>query len=224
MFCCDPTSRYSIENSVNDLNELIKSLQLSKFHLFGHSFGGIVSYEYMKRSVTAQVSKTDEKENHPHNHRCLSLTLANSPSNMKNSLEEYSRLEKEMTHELSLEMKSSKRETACEASMNQDIQERLRKRHECRTDNVPNPLVHAIRSRGTIWSGPEAVSDYVAQPPSTHITSCQSKSSSNTSPAVLLIRGEFDFITEKCIEEWRKIFKRDASNGIFEKKPTEKKS
>ena len=166
--------RYSIENSVNDLEELIRSLQLKEFHLLGHSFGGIIAYEFLK---TNDLGCT----------KCLSLTLDSTPANMQTSLNECSRLECEIKSELMLEIKDA------QVAMNL-VQDRLRKRNECRTEVLPHALATAIKSRGTTF-GPEAVSDYVAHPPS-----------KLSLPPVLLIRGEYDFITEPCIQGWRDIF------------------
>lgn len=168
--------RYSIENSVNDLEELINSLQLKEFHLLGHSFGGIIAYEYLKSNdLRSGCSK------------CLSLILDSTPANMKTSLNECSRLECEIKSELMLEINDA------QVAMNM-VQDRLRKRNECRTEVLPHALATAIQSRGTTF-GPESVADYVAYPPS-----------KLSMPPVLLIRGQFDFITEKCIAEWREIF------------------
>jgi pimeloyl-ACP methyl ester carboxylesterase len=64
--------RYSIEHAVQDLKELVEALQLNKFHLLGHSFGGIIAFEYS--------SKADDD-------KCLSLTLDSTPSNMQMSLD-----------------------------------------------------------------------------------------------------------------------------------------
>lgn len=166
--------RYSIEKSVNDLEELIRSLQLKEFHLLGHSFGGIIAYEFLK---TSDLSCS----------KCLSLTLDSTPANMQTSLNECSRLECEIKSELMLEIKDT------QVAMNL-VRDRLRKRNECRTEVLPHALATAIKYRGTTF-GPEAVSHYVAHPPS-----------KLSLPPVLLIRGEYDFITEPCIQGWREIF------------------
>ena len=119
---------------------------------------------------------------------------------MQTSLEECARLKEEMKEEMSIEDHDYD-----DASLDKDIRDRLRKVHECRTEKMPGPLVNAIQSRGTLFSGPEAVSEYVALPlPQCH-SSCQNTEVHST-PPVLLIRGEHDFVTEECIKGWRKIF------------------
>lgn len=180
----DDICMYSIDNAVQDLAELVHSLHLEKFHLLGHSFGGIVAYEYAKAHAL-----------HQGNGRCLSLTLISTPSNMKTSLEECSRLEEEIKSELILENLN------CEEAKRM-VMDRLRKRNECRLEEMPEPLVTAIESRGTTF-GPESVSDYIARPPSRDFSL----------PPVLMIRGQYDFITEKCVEGWREIFSKGANTG-----------
>lgn len=165
---------YSIDQSVHDLEELIRSLQLKEFHLLGHSFGGIIAYEYLKTNDLQSGCA-----------KCLSLTLDSTPANMQMSLNESSRLECEIKSELMLEIN--------DAPINL-VQDRLRKRNECRTEVLPHALATAIKRRGDTF-GPEDVSDYVAHPPS-----------KRSLPPVLLIRGQYDFITEPCIEGWRQIF------------------
>lgn len=166
--------RYSIDQSVNDLDELIHSLQLKEFHLLGHSFGGIIAYEYLKTNDLESGCA-----------KCLSLTLDSTPADIQMSLNECSRLECEIKSELMLEIN--------DAPMNL-VQDRLRKRNECRTEVLPQALATAIKRRGATF-GLEAVSDYVALPPS-----------KRSLPPVLLIRGQYDYITEPCIEGWRQIF------------------
>ena len=185
--------RYSINDSVDDLHTLVTSLGLTKFHLLGHSFGGCLAYEFIKNKI--------------HSAQCLSLTLANVPCNMKTSLEESCRIAEEITEELTHSQPFPGDEESTKISLAQSIEEVLRKRHECRTSITPEPLMHAIKRRGrsASWSTPEAVGDYVALPCDLSPTSCMEHSNQDL-PPVLLIRGEFDFITEKCIIGWRKIF------------------
>eukprot|EP00581_Thalassiosira_minuscula_P014686 CAMPEP_0183719376 /NCGR_PEP_ID=MMETSP0737-20130205/12346_1 /TAXON_ID=385413 /ORGANISM="Thalassiosira miniscula, Strain CCMP1093" /LENGTH=334 /DNA_ID=CAMNT_0025949093 /DNA_START=175 /DNA_END=1179 /DNA_ORIENTATION=- len=176
----DDRSMYSIGNAVQDLKELVHHLRLDKFHLLGHSFGGIVCYEFL-----AAAGESVDCNN------CLSLTLDSTPSNMKTSLEECSRLKEEVESELHLENIEAEEATRL-------VNDRMRKRAECRLEEIPESLVTAIERRGTTF-GPEEVADYVAHPPSR-----------DSLPPVLMIRGEYDFVTEKCIEGWREIFGEDS--------------
>ena len=194
-------NRYSIKDSVEDLEKLIASLRLTKFHLLGHSFGGILAYEYIKSTLAQSSSSTPSQ--------CMSLILANAPCNMRICLKESSRLQEEITTELSHDLPDVEDSSAKEVSFMKSIKETLRKRHECRTQVTPEPLANAIEHRGrsSSWSGPEAVGDYVASMPHpVSPTSCVHPLNINMMPSVLLIRGEFDFITEICITGWRSIF------------------
>lgn len=169
--------RYSIQHSVNDLKEVINSFQLKKYHLLGHSYGGIVAYEFVKSNSIP-----------------LSLTLYSTPTSTRTSLDEYSRLEMQVQQELLHLLKDE--EIHNDEVVSRLFQDRLRQRYECRTDDIPDALRAAIKNRGTTF-GPEDVVDYIAYPPS---------SSSCLFPPVLVIRGQYDFVTETCIKGWRDIF------------------
>lgn len=185
---------------MSDLHGLVSSLGINKFHMLGHSFGGVVAYEYAKSSLP--------------NQNCLSLTLSNTPANMTLSHEQSGRLVHSIKEECMLESNST---ANTDAPVSRIAHDRFRKRHECRTENVPEPLVTAIQSRGVTF-GPEDVRDYVAFPPAhLHSSSPQSVKELNAlMPSVLLIRGEHDFVTEECIKGWRKIFTREVASGYRE--------
>jgi len=58
---------------VNDLKQLIKHLGIRRFHLYGHSYGGILAFEYMK--VVSRENKKNDVE-------CLSAILSSAPSDI----------------------------------------------------------------------------------------------------------------------------------------------
>lgn len=84
---------YSIEYAMQDLRDLVRALQLDKFHLLGHSFGGVVAYEY----VAAGRGSGD----------CLSLALYSTAADFRTSRAECARLEAEVRGELALGFTSS---------------------------------------------------------------------------------------------------------------------
>jgi len=82
-----PSTSYSIQQHVEDLDTVLSQIepftnQNKPFHLYGHSFGGVLAFEYALRRYSQ------------HQPRPLrSLVLSNSPTNMRLADEEYGRLE-----------------------------------------------------------------------------------------------------------------------------------
>ena len=97
---------YSIEMTVQDLFVLIQHLKLKDFHIYGHSFGAIVAYEFSKSlslsSLSCEAVDTVEKykeekeeeestcdkiyynnNNDDDKPRLLSMTLCSAPSNVR---------------------------------------------------------------------------------------------------------------------------------------------
>mmetsp|Transcript_21911 Transcript_21911/g.36210 ORF Transcript_21911/g.36210 Transcript_21911/m.36210 type:complete len:311 (+) Transcript_21911:107-1039(+) len=72
---------YSTDGSVNDLIALLDEVKFDNFHLYGHSYGGILAFEYLKK---AQPSN------------CLSVTLSSAPSSIPLMHEEWDRLSAEI--------------------------------------------------------------------------------------------------------------------------------
>jgi len=56
---------FSIDNFVADLRKLLNHLNITYFHLLGHSFGGILAFEYLREQKDV---------------RCLSLILSSTPT------------------------------------------------------------------------------------------------------------------------------------------------
>jgi len=113
---------YSISQSVDDMKSLLNQLDIPHVHLLGHSYGGNVAYEYVRRYPT----------------RVQSLILANTSTNMRKCLAEYSRLEKNNP--------------------------KFWETYACRAVPTPNVLLDAMRHGGRVWSGMDVVVDYVAEP------------------------------------------------------------
>jgi proline iminopeptidase len=66
----DPTNLPTVNDMTDDLEQLINKIECESFHLFGHSFGGILVYEYVKRN----------KES-----KCRSVILASTPVSIRQS-------------------------------------------------------------------------------------------------------------------------------------------
>uniref|UniRef100_A0A7S1ZT97 AB hydrolase-1 domain-containing protein n=1 Tax=Ditylum brightwellii TaxID=49249 RepID=A0A7S1ZT97_9STRA len=184
---------YSISQSVDDLEKLLQHLKIDKFHLYGHSYGGVLAYEYAKRHII----KTQEETN-DHKSSLLSIILSNTPTSFALSNTEWERLLKE------------------ECGNNDDL---FFQRYQCRTETMPASLLDAFQHAGTIWIGTDAVADYIASPPSVIVSNEGEKEvpkqRRNRSP-VLLIKGEFDFVTDVCTRGWKDIFSSYGSGSIKE--------
>ena len=76
--------------------------------------------------------------------------------------------------------------------------ELLRKTHQCRTgDEMPEPLVDAYAAAGTTWRGTKAIHDYKAK---------AVKEGASRMPSAMILRGEYDFVTEECVDDWKNTF------------------
>jgi len=142
----EPADRdmYSIDLALDDLELVIKKLNLRRFHLYGQSFGGILAYEYLKR--VAERADTEEA------YECLSVVLSSTPTSVALVETEANRL-----------VALLKDEDNDEST----LLERFRRRHQCQTDEMPKPLSDAYAHAGTVFRGTAVISDYVATPPST---------------------------------------------------------
>lgn len=159
---------YSISLAVDDLILLMNEWNLSTYHMYGHSFGGILAVEYLQRTNDAN---------------CLSVILSSTPTSIPQLQEESQRL----LQELVVELEGDK----------QQALERFRQLHECQAIPIPLSLMDAYAQAGTTWRGIQAISDYTA--------SLDDKTTLEQ-PA-LLLRGQDDFVTQACMQDWTKCFR-----------------
>lgn len=177
---------FSIALMVEHLQILLtKQWELKKYHLLGHSFGGILAYEYL-----LQASEVDRAA-------CQSLILVSTPTDASQILRESKRLYREVNglKEDIEDDKNDNEETAGDddPSRRQLYSERFRETHECRLPHTPLPLIDAMAQAGpTNWRGAAAISNYC-------VTQSLHKIPS------LLLRGEYDFCTKECMERWSDI-------------------
>ncbi|KAL3794403.1 hypothetical protein HJC23_012940 [Cyclotella cryptica] len=168
-------SLYSIEDSVHDLKQLIKHLGVRRFHLYGHSYGGILAFEYMK--AVASEKKENDVE-------CLSAVLSSAPSDIPQLEKEFVRLTGKLT--------------AADGTLSaEELNELFRVNYQCRLDAMPEELAYAYANAGTVWSGTNAIANYVARPPPEDATRM---------PSALITRGEFDFVSEDSVQGWKRTF------------------
>ena len=208
-------STFSIPQAVRHLQYLIHhQLKVSTYHLYGHSFGGILAFEYFKRFQSQS------------NSHCCSLTLASTPTSVRLMQQEMQRLYTELQSTRSGAADSSKHEHVDSNSRDHGAEEeeeeeeenngkpnpnqpnrRLRdlfsKTHECRLDHIPLALQDAFAQAGpTHWRGLPAVENYQA-------TLLQSDDDDSPrkieTPPTLLLLGEHDFCTVPCVEGWGEL-------------------
>lgn len=175
---------YSIESSVQDLKDLLNELRLDRFHLFAHSAGTCIAYEYLKHKCQCQqsqyVSRVDSQT-------CLSAVFSSGSYHIKLARELTSAMEQSIKHDLSLEHGGVE---PCQ------IAEIIRTRCMCRTPSTPIQLKTAYSKAGKIWKGLDVIQDYVAESPLSGVL-----------PPLLLLRGEFDFITPELVfQGWTNVF------------------
>eukprot|EP00541_Cyclophora_tenuis_P004367 CAMPEP_0116565360 /NCGR_PEP_ID=MMETSP0397-20121206/13856_1 /TAXON_ID=216820 /ORGANISM="Cyclophora tenuis, Strain ECT3854" /LENGTH=260 /DNA_ID=CAMNT_0004092127 /DNA_START=127 /DNA_END=909 /DNA_ORIENTATION=+ len=121
-------SNYSIDQSIDDLVALLEAMTEElggDFHLYGHSFGGVIAYEYLKRE-------------RPTN--CRSVVLSSSPANVAQSNADWDRLQEAISAETFIPFLA---------------EEKFRQQHLCRTFLAPKALGDAFVRAGRVWSGTE---------------------------------------------------------------------
>ena len=166
---------------------LLDKLSVNRFHLLGHSFGGVLAYEYAKRIAekghilvpvdTAATTPAMERA------QCVSVILANTSTSMQKSDQEWDRLVLECATDDSLPGVTPN--------------DRFFRRNQCRLDEMPEDLQSAFGHCGRTWFGTNVVSDWVAAPPSEQYM--------QNLPPFLLITGEYDFVTLPCTAGWKDV-------------------
>lgn len=168
----------SINLYVNDLVQLLQEvLGDTPFHLYGQSFGGILAFEYLKR----------ERPQH-----CLSVVLSSTPTNVRQVEEEVNRLLQQLL--------------TGEGVSEADLGEAFRKKHQVQTDVRPKPLEDAYATAGTIFRGTTAISKYVASLGMMDDDDVSVQTNLPIRTPAMILRGEHDFVTRPCIEEWNNLF------------------
>jgi len=109
--------------------------------LYGHSFGGILAYEYCKRIAEGRAMNPDAE--------CLSAVLSSAPTDIHESNNEQMRLLNQIGP----------------LAAGDDIEDAYRVRHVCRIKKIPNVLSSAYDNASDVWGGTDAIRTYKARPP-----------------------------------------------------------
>lgn len=207
---------YSIPDAVHDLYLLIQHLHLTHFHLYAHSAGVVIAYEYLilynkgwqdcttnsvttttTADTTADTTTTDATSTKS-SYICLSAIFASGSFHLGLAKQCTDEAQRKIQHELEDNDNDEPFVTnGKEKSPNGDtydakrynLAEEIRKLVICRTDTMPLALKSAYEKSGTVWKGISVIQDYVATCPND--ASCI--------PPILLLRGEFDFMAEDLV-------------------------
>lgn len=128
-----------VNHMIEDLSTLVKVLGCTEYHVFGHSFGGLVVYEYLRR------------QGHD-NKQCRSAILASTPASVAGCEHQCAELLQQIREELG-ELDADR------------ATEVFRKRYECRVDPIPLPLHQSLQMAGFSSSatGLRMVRDYAVE-------------------------------------------------------------
>lgn len=189
---------YSIESSVDDLRALLNHWKLKNYHLFGHSFGGIVAFEFLKQEASRTTSE-DGGSNMTINKNqvssCLSLILSSVPTETRLVESESKRLLQDI------------RDSGCE---DDQVAVTFSQTHECRVIPTPLALMDAYAQAGSsLWRGISAIPTYKAVLP-TH----GGEPSRRLDTPCCILRGQYDFATESCVEGWNVLFANAQSTVL----------
>jgi len=195
-------SLYSIEDSVEDLKALLKHLGVRRFHLYGQSYGGILAFEYMKSLAASSTGDDDSSDGV----ECLSAILSSAPTNIPALETEFGRLYENLSP------------PGGQSLSDAELDELFRQNHQCRTPEMPTILREAYENAGTVWSGIDAIAEYVAHPP---------PEGTARMPSAMILRGEYDFVAEESVNGWKDAFNTPflryktlegcSHHGLFEK-------
>jgi pimeloyl-ACP methyl ester carboxylesterase len=181
---------------VQDLFLLLQHWDFPKYHLIGHSFGGILAFEYLKylQSQTSQ-SKKDGK--------CLSVVLASAPTSVEVVEKEVQRLCQGL--DVDEEDMEDEQETENVSTLPKTVPKQFRVTYECRLDPIPFPLADSYSGAGPKHlRGLPAIGNYEAksaEPVENDAAVLPSL------PPALVLRGQHDFCTEQCVTGWDHLFR-----------------
>ena len=173
-----------VQDMVDDLESLINHLECNDFHLYGHSFGGILVYEYLKK-VCSQATKPSKT--------CRTAILASTPLSIAGSDAYCQKIMDDIREELPPDDQDNRAL----------IQQTFHQRHECRVQPLPLPLQQSFQMAGfssSSLTGLKSVRDYAVS------VDDLTEETRALLPVALILRGEYDFVTADVCHEWGKIF------------------
>ena len=148
---------------------------------------------------TEQAQKGDIHDMKP---SLLSITFCSAPSNLREVEDE-----SKMLLDSFIPTCSTDSNTMDEASESYDEiykNSSFQKEFVCRTSDgiLPVPLQEAYKKKGNVWEGSDAIIDYIAQP---------LNDTASFLPPVMLLRGEYDFVSEKHgFDDWKNLINHNS--------------
>ena len=214
-----------LESTVDDLTVLIAHAlpgSESVFHLFGHSFGGVVAFEYLKAQVKQQKNTRMD-----HHHRCcLSVIMASAPASIAASHASSAALLAGICREMQSEGFGSSATTTTTTGRRQqdydddsdddddDIEDmdddtallraahrEFQLRHECRVEPMPLTLQQSLtglKNNLSVNEQQAELQQYVATVADLDDCSCL--------PPALILRGQYDFVADDNTLAWTDLF------------------
>jgi pimeloyl-ACP methyl ester carboxylesterase len=185
------------------------------FHLFGHSLGGIIAFEYLKTVATAQ---------NIHAPNCLSVILASTPISIAASQASKKALLKSIAKEVNAGYSQllPKRKPGDPdddddddddlGRMSKAVHVEFTKRHECRMDPMPlllqQTLCHLQTDKVITESEYADLQQY-------HATLTDLDEIPSFPPA-LITRGEYDFVTPENSRGWTELLARKRNDETLD--------
>ena len=232
---------FSIRTMVEHFRQLIEECwKLESYHLLGHSWGGILAYEYLKMK---------EQQQQHQQLGCRSLILASAPTSAQVIQKECKILMSRLQNGDNADPTTDNNNTTDESNADNDddenngdvdtlvqsseqvFSEEFHQTHECRLPTIPLALMDAMAQAGpTPWRGIHAIRHYTATLPNVVESPTTTSSDNNDIESAIqqsqeskeirkikvptmLLRGEYDFCTEKCMVGWVDLITVESSDS-----------
>lgn len=207
---------FDIAQHVEHLRQLLEQeWKLTKYHLLGHSWGGILAFEFLKQQ--------EQEEDKTNIQACYSLVFSSTPTSSSLIEAESQRLYQELSPDehteradeedddrdesmpVSSQTSQASNTTARMASAIHPIagSSLFQQTHECRLPQMPLSLIDSLAQVGPVeWRGLPAIREWQAH-------GC-------IQVPTLVLRGEYDCCTPACIEHWKDHIVMPTSGNLLE--------
>lgn len=210
---------FAIAQHVEHLRQLLEEeWKLTKYHLLGHSWGGILAFEFLKQQQQEEEEDGDGDRTKVQA-CCCSLVFSSTPTSASLIQSESQRLYQKLspdehTADANEEEEDKDMPPSSHISQSSNTTTRMasaihpiagssmfQQTHECRLPQMPLSLIDSLAQVGPVeWRGLPAIREWRAQ-------GC-------IQVPTLVLRGEYDCCTPTCIEHWKDhISSRDSPNG-----------